>query len=95
MSDELFVPITQEDIDGLNTVGGKIIPSLVIEKTGDWSCPDGWMLTDKMFVDSSGLDDKGPALSVDQMKSEMVVDKGYAIIGIGQFQVWVGVFEHE
>lgn len=91
MCSELFVPVTQDEIDALNTEGGATIPSLLPD--GDTSTnhvPDGWKLVDDLFVDSSGYG--GPALSVDQMKSEMVLDRGYAINDIGQFQLHVGVY---
>ena len=62
-----------------------------------------WAVNDKIwFVDSSGFGQPGePALTAEQFAAELrsyVADNpehGFAIIGIGQFQVHVGAFERK
>ncbi len=59
--------------------------------------PGGWKLVDAIFCDSSGIGEEGePALTRSQLwrRLEQDLDKGYgyAIIGVGEFQVYVGVF---
>lgn len=64
---------------------------------------DGWERTEKeWFVDSSGFgDDKEPALTVDQFRTELLAyvrehpDHGFGITGVGQFQVYVSAFRPE
>lgn len=91
MCAKLFVPVTQDEIDAIDTEGGPAIPSLVPDGDRSTDCvPNGWELVDDLFVDSSGFG--GPALSVEQMKSQMVLDRGYAVNDIGQFQLHVGVY---
>lgn len=61
--------------------------------------PDGWTLAEWPLVDKTGMDDSGPAMSLDSflrwVKSHLTDAKtsGYAIIEEGQFQVVIGRFE--
>ena len=54
----------------------------------------GWTLTCKVFVDSSGYGLPGePALTKDEFIASVKKGLGYAVTDIGQFQVYVGVYE--
>ena len=56
--------------------------------------PKGWKEVDSLFCDSSGFGAPGePALTYAQLIAKLEVGKGYAITQVGQFQVYVGVFE--
>ena len=56
--------------------------------------PKGWELEEELFVDNSGWGREGePALTLDQFTRKIKAGYGYATIGHGQFQVWVGVFK--
>jgi len=56
--------------------------------------PEGWKLVDELFCDSSGFGSRNePALTYEQLIETLEVGKGYAIIEVGQFQVYVGVFD--
>ena len=78
------------DVDGFETFP---FPFL-----GDY-VPDGWEQVETHFVDSSGLGaDDEPALSANQfrkvIKDRIALDigTGWAIVQVGQFQVYVGEF---
>ena|SRR5579872_1588999 len=62
--------------------------------------PKGWTLKDTLFVDASGFGaDNEAALSVSQLLAklrELYAENssfGYALIEVGQFQAYLGVFE--
>lgn len=58
--------------------------------------PEGWELLEKLFVDSSGFGaDNEPALSIRQFLGQVKAGRGYSIASVGQFQVYVNVFERE
>ena len=54
-----------------------------IPNFGDYR-PDGWELGETYFVDKTGLDDCGPALSIERFLVQMRVGLGYAMIEEGQ-----------
>ncbi len=62
-----------------------------IPNFGDY-VPDGWELWETHFVDKTGLDDRGPAMSIGGLIARMVIGRGYAMIEEGQFQCYVGEF---
>ncbi len=62
-----------------------------IPNFGDYR-PDGWELGQTFFVDKTGFDDQGPALSIERFLVQMRVGLGYAMIEEGQFQCYVGEF---
>jgi hypothetical protein len=60
------------------------------------SKPKGWKQVDSHFVDSSGWGREGEAaLTQKQFHGKLKAGRGYALTGIGQFQVHVGEFERE
>lgn len=62
---------------------------------GDY-VPDGWELTEELFVDATGFDMHdagGPALSIAEMVERLEPGKGYAITEVGEFQLYLGKFE--
>tara|TARA_R100000306_G_C4251964_1_gene80891 strand:- start:35 stop:394 length:360 start_codon:yes stop_codon:yes gene_type:complete len=64
-----------------------------IPNIGNYVHPD-WERVDHFMVDKTGIDDSGPALSLDQLIERVKLRHGYAIIEEGQFQLVVGEFEH-
>jgi hypothetical protein len=84
-AEENQVPFTveQEDLDAM--------PPFPFPNIGSY-VPDGWEQIDEFFVDKTGMDFSGPALSVEAFKRELKVGRAYAIVGEGQFQVYVGEF---
>ena len=55
--------------------------------------PDDYELSDEYFVDNSGFGRAGEsALTVGQFQTLIKKDCGYAIIDVGQFQIWIGEF---
>lgn len=55
--------------------------------------PPEYELIETYFVDSSGFGAPGePALTVDQFKARIKVGKAYAILEVGEFQVYIGEF---
>ena len=62
-----------------------------IPNFGDYR-PEGWELGETYFVDKTGFDDQGPALSIERFLVQMRVGLGYAMIEEGQFQCYVGEF---
>ena len=57
--------------------------------------PKRWRKTAEYFVDSSGFGSEGePALTTQGFIKKLKVGFGYAIVSGGQFQVYVGEFEH-
>lgn len=64
---------------------------------GDYR-PPGWELVDTYFCDSSGLGAPDePAMSqaqlVDKLEENIGKGYGYGIIEVGQFQLYLGVFQ--
>lgn len=60
---------------------------------GDY-VPDGWKEVDRLFVDNSGFgSDNEPALTPEQFIDKVKAGMGYAVVEVGQFQVYIGVFE--
>jgi len=62
--------------------------------------PKGWNKVDELFCDASGFgSDNEPALSPDQLRKKLLSlettgkQYGYGITRIGQFQLYLGVFE--
>ena len=54
----------------------------------------GWRKIDSLFVDSSGLGQRGePALTQGQFVKQIKAGLAYGVTEAGQFQVRVGVFE--
>lgn len=65
----------------------------LIPNFGDYR-PDDYELIEEYFVDSSGFGQVGEgALTVEQFQAEIKKDYGYAIIDIGQFQIFIGEFQ--
>lgn len=54
--------------------------------------PDGWKLVETYFVDNTGFDHSGRALSVHDFLSTVKAGRGYAIIDSGEFQANIGEF---
>lgn len=63
-----------------------------IPNIGNYVHPD-WERVDHWMVDKTGMDDSGPALSLDQLIERVKLRHGYAIIEEGQFQIVVGEFK--
>lgn len=65
---------------------------------GDY-VPEGWTLTERHFVDSSGFGQPGePALTVDQfidLIEERREGTGWGIVESGPFQVYIGEFHRK
>ncbi len=79
--------VEQEDLAAM--------PPFPFPNLGDYR-PKGWKLITEHFVDSSGFGTEGePALTVNQFLAKLTPGHGYAVIGEGQFQVWVGEFTKE
>jgi hypothetical protein len=73
----------------------KAMPPFPFPNLGDY-VPKGWKKVNEYFVDHSGFGgDNDPALSVNQFIKKLVVGRGYAIIEVGQFQLYVGEFIKE
>lgn len=74
-------------------------PAFPFTMFGDYR-PDGWVLIDTLFADSSGFGrDDEPALSAPQLRDRIKYlvrttneVLGFALVESGQFQVKVGVF---
>ena len=59
---------------------------------GDYT-PEGWRQTETFFVDSSGMGGQNePALTFDQLIAEVKQGYGYALVSVGQFQVYIAEF---
>lgn len=56
--------------------------------------PEGWKLEEYWTVNKDGSSDGGPALSLDSLRREITtrLDRGFALIEEGEFQVVVGAF---
>lgn len=67
------------------------LTAVKIPNFGDYR-PDGWELGEIYFVDKTGGDDEGPAMSIEGLIARMTPGRGYAIIEEGQFQCYVGEF---
>ncbi len=81
MPKKLFIAKTDEDINV------KLAPNI-----GDYK-PKGWKQTKTFFVDNSGLGGQDePALTFNQFISSVKKGYGYAIVSIGQFQVYIAEF---
>lgn len=82
--------VTQADI-----VKWRVKPSFPFPSTHEERVA-GWKLVNRYFVDSSGWGRAGePALTTEQFVSKLKPGCGYAIIGEGQFQVWVGEYKEK
>jgi hypothetical protein len=58
--------------------------------------PDGWEVSGKFFVDSSGWGaENEPALTLAQFLSRVKEGRGYCLASAGQFQVHVNEFIRE
>lgn len=58
--------------------------------------PKGWKEIKRYFVDNSGFGlESEMALTCGQFQDNIKEGKGYAIVGTGQFQVYIGEFEKE
>lgn len=56
--------------------------------------PKGFKLLDTVLVDNSGFGTENePALTIGRFLKSIIKDRAYAITGVGQFQVEIGVFE--
>ena len=72
----------------------RMIPNLGYHEPGGWT-----KLEDPWFIDKSGMDKSGPALSIDSFHKQWLEyakehpSRGYAITEEGQFQVYVSAFE--
>ena len=52
-----------------------------------------WRQTEAFFVDSSGMGGQNePALTFNQLIAEVKQGHGYALISVGQFQVYIAEF---
>lgn len=99
MSREAGERAAQEDMRPYMLDDGEIdtFPPFPFPNLGD-HVPDGWEEVERLFVDASGMGaDWEPALSVGQFKDALREREGkgygYAIVEVGQFQIYVGVFE--
>lgn len=73
--------------------GGRSGPMFPFPMIGDHT-PAGWERVDQLFVDTSGWGSPGEAaLTPAQLLERLQVGKGYALIEIGQFQAYLGVFQ--
>lgn len=55
--------------------------------------PKGWKLLGTLFCDATGWGEEDePALTREQLIDRLKVGHGYAVIEVGQFQVYVGEF---
>jgi hypothetical protein len=90
-----YVPFDKKEIENY--------PPFPFPNIGSYS-PPGWteVLDDesplRLFVDKTGMDFSGPALSIDGLKNELIRledegDYGYAIVEEGEFQIYIGVFK--
>ena len=63
--------------------------------------PESWEKVEEWFVDKTGWDESGPALSTERFHSEWLEyakehpDHGYAITEEGQFQIYISAFKKE
>ena len=58
--------------------------------------PSGWEYLQSHFVDSSGFGEEDePAMTAQAFANSLVVGRAYAIVSVGQFQVYVGEFQKE
>lgn len=56
--------------------------------------PSGWLRVNTLFCDSSGFGSSGePALTPEQIRAELKIGRGYAIVETGQFQLYLGEFK--
>jgi hypothetical protein len=61
--------------------------------------PEGWEQVSEVLVDTTGLDEEGPALSVKTFVAHVIADLeaghgyGYAIVERGQFQCRIGTWK--
>ena len=59
---------------------------------GDY-VPTGYELVEAFFVDMTGMDEAGPALSQKVFFSKVKVGSFYAVIEVGQLQMHIGEFK--
>lgn len=89
-----YVPFNSDEVDDW--------PTFPFPNFGENYIPEGWQKEGKWFVDSSetGSEDE-PALTVKRFKKELRIyiakhpGHGFAIIGEGQFQVYIGAFQRD
>ncbi len=93
---DMRIPFVYANADEVNAGVGFPFPFI-----GDYE-PEGWAEVDRHFVDSSGMGaDDEAALSVTQFLK--LIDErikanprvGWAVIDVGQFQVYVGEYERD
>ena len=58
---------------------------------GDY-VPTDYKLVETYFVDMTGVDETGPALSQKKFFSKVKTGRGYAVVEAGQLQMYVGEF---
>jgi len=91
---EPFSPWSLEEIDSLRQEFIRLIPNI-----GSLEVSDKWELVDTAQIDKTGIDKHGPALSLEgalawvREKAEENIQRGFAFIEEGQFQIWLGVFD--
>jgi len=92
-----YVPFDVEEVERWGT-GGKPFP---FPNLGSYR-PHGWILEDELFCDASGFGGENePALSPRKLREKVKEiiggdeskTYGFAITDVGQFQLYVGVFE--
>ena len=73
------------------------MPPFPFPNFGDYE-PDGWTERGRWQCDKTGMDDQGPALSIEGLKRRLLKHikehprDGFAIVEEGQFQLYVGAF---
>jgi len=78
-----YVPFDQAEIDAF--------PPFPFPNLGGFE-PEGWEEVGRYFLDKTGTDDSGPAMSLDHFKSMLTPGVGYAIVEEGEYQVYIGEF---
>lgn len=82
--------VEQEDIDAWRHGRSLPVPFPFI---GDYNPPGFTAEGDALFVDSSGFGAQGEAaLTQDEMFDKLVPGTGYALVEVGQFQVYIQPF---
>jgi len=67
-------------------------PDIRVPNMGKWR-PKRWRLEQEFFVDHSGFGrDNDPALTQAEFIACVKAGRGYGVIDIGQFQLYVGEF---
>lgn len=85
--------VEQEDINAWRRGRSLPVPFPFI---GDYDPPGFTAEGEALFVDSSGMGAPGePALTQHQMFDELVPGTGYALVEVGQFQVYIQPFRRD